>query len=96
MFVFSVIPPVLAWLSMNMSALPLTEEGTQADATTQPTSSTTEAVPSKPLLLGAQLGTWAIPLINPFMVHALCHVGALPTHGCNAPPPHTHRHHMLQ
>ncbi len=76
MFVFSVIPPVLAWLSMNMSALPLTADEKAKASSTQPdAASGTEAAPSKPLLLGAQLGTWAIPLVNPFMVHALCHVG---------------------
>lgn len=75
---FSVIPPVLAWLSMNMSALPLTEAGEAPPDPSAAPPSTAEAAPSKPLLLGAQLGTWAIPLINPFMVHALCHVGEYP------------------
>ena len=75
---FSVIPPVLAWLSMNMTALPLTPEGeedTQATPTPGANESDASAPPARPLMLGAQLGTWAIPLVNPFMVHALCHVG---------------------
>lgn len=60
MYLFSIVPPVLCWLSLNMGALPLAE-GSGG---------------TRPLLLGAKLGTWEIPFVNPFMVHALCHIGA--------------------
>ena len=63
MYVFSVIPPVFAWLSVNMSPLPLSGEGPDAD--TKP-----------PLVLGARLGTWDIPLVNAFVIHAAAHISA--------------------
>lgn len=66
MYLFSVVPPVLCWLSLNMSQLSMGAEGDGAG----------EGKAASTLKLGARLGTWDIPLVNAFVIHTACHVGA--------------------
>lgn len=64
MYLFSVVPPVLCWLSLNMSQLSMGAEGDGAG----------EGKAASTLKLGARLGTWDIPLVNAFVIHTACHV----------------------